>query len=123
QIRREQDLSSLRTDDPVSDRKKPVQVKGAVCAGVQDMICVLNHEGVVASGNELHEDLVVLERTRVCGIQNLGAITLATRDRGQDGAHESSLPRTGRSLKDKNGFARGEISFDEPIHRLSQSRI
>src|SRR5207244_2125958 len=113
QVRSEQDLASLRADDAVGDRKKPVQVQIAVRWGVEYVIRVFDHESVMTPGSELDEDFVALERTRVGCVKYIGAVTLAPGNCCQHRAHEPGLPGPGWPLKNENRF--GCRLLHEPI--------
>src|SRR6202008_4062319 len=123
EVCREEDLASLCAHYTVSAREKSMQMRVAVRAGIQDVIRVLNHERVVAPGDKLHEDLVAFERTRVGGIEDLCALALSTRHRGEDRAHKASLSGSRWTLKNEHRLARVEIPPDEPIDRLVEGRI
>src|SRR5437763_4011697 len=73
-------------------------------------------------GDELDEDFVALERTRVGCVKYFGALTLAPGNRCQHRAHEPGLPGPGWPLKNENRFGCREISLNEPIDRLAERR-
>src|SRR5207237_3913001 len=123
QVGSEQDLASLRADDARGARKKPVQVQIPVRSGVEYVIRVFDHESVMTPGDELDEDFVALERTRVGRVKYFGAVTLAPGNCCQHRAHEPGLPGPGWPLKNENRFGCREISLNEPIDRLAESRV
>ena len=87
------------------------------------MIRVFDHESVMTPGDELDEDFVALERTRVGCIKHFGAVTLAPGNCRQNRADEPRLAGPGRSLKNENRFGCREISLYEPIDPLAQRRV
>src|ERR1700678_4182024 len=87
------------------------------------MVCVFDHECVVAAGNEFDEYLVVLECAFVGCVEYLSAVGLAGRHGCQDGAYEAGFSGPGRSLKYQYGFTRCEVTFDKCGHRFRQSRV
>src|SRR5438034_1420086 len=92
-------------------------------SGVEYVIRVFDHESVMTPGDELDEDFVALERTRVGCVKYFGAVTLAPGNCRQHRAHEPRLPGPGWPLKNENRFGCREISLNEPIDRLAESRV
>src|SRR5437016_14467793 len=84
-------------------------------SGVEYVIRVFDHESVMTPGDELDEDFVALERTRVGRVKYFGAVTLAPGNCCQHRAHEPGLPGPACALKSASGLWCRGISLSEPI--------
>src|SRR5258708_27670840 len=123
EIRREDDLAALRAHHTVGDREESMQVLVSLGARLQQMVRVLLLESVIEPRDELHEDLVGLERLHVAGVQRMRLAALAAGNLAQARADEACLARSRRSLKNEHRLARIEEALDEGAHAACDLRI
>src|SRR5258708_2763930 len=90
-----------------------MEVLVAASAGQEQMIGVLNHEGVVLAGNEADEELVAIHCFRVAGVEDVRVATVASRHGTENAANEAGLSGAGRPLEHEHGLRRVKVAVDE----------
>ncbi len=125
QIGREDDLAALRAHHAVRDGEEAVQVLIAVRARLQQVVGVLDEEGVVRAGDELDEHLVGRHRLHVAGVQRHGSSSpVLRRDISPRMARiRRVLPVPGGPCSTSTVSGASRIARDEAAHAALDLRV